>query len=178
MRIMAMCAAVVALVAVPAVPARAQPADGLSVMLAQRQASVAVGARVTVTARIDNRATGPSAGLVAHLSVVTLDPAVYVDLEDWTTSPTRPLAPLPPRGSTTATWEIQAVNAGRFSVYVAVLPNGAAAGPGQALSEPELVAVAGRRAVNAGGVLPVAVAAPVLLGLVALGALVRRRRAG
>jgi hypothetical protein len=165
------------LAGLPAAAASAQPA--IAVTLAAQQVSVGVGDRVTVQARISFGGTDPSDRLIAHLSIVTLDPAVYVDLEDWTTSPTRQLGALPPGGSTSATWDIQAVNAGRFDVYVVVLP--ALHGPadqGQTVSEPELVEVAGRRTLNVGGVLPVTVAVPVLLALAALAARVRRRRAG
>jgi hypothetical protein len=165
-------AALVAFLALPAGPAAAQPQDGLSVTLASPRASVGVGDRITVSARVDNQATAPRDGLVAHLSVVTLDPKVYVDLEDWTASPTKQLATLPPGASASATWEIQAVNAGRFNVYVVVL------GRGHAVSAPQLVEVAGHRRLSSAGVLPVTVVVPLLLGLAAFGARRLRRRPG
>jgi hypothetical protein len=137
-----------------------------------------VGDRLTIRARIANAGTEPTERLVAHLNVTTLDTAVYVDLEDWTASPTQELAPVPPGGSTPAVWEIQAVNVGRFAVYVVVLPEGAAAaGQGPLVtSAPDLVEVAGRRTLSPAGALPVAIAEPVLLGLVAVAVRLRLRR--
>jgi hypothetical protein len=92
---------------------------------------------------------------------------VYVDPEDWSGSRTRTLPPLRPGTATTLTFEMQAVSAGRFSVYVVVLPNGvSSAGTGTlAVSPPNHVTVAGRKTLSAGGALPVVVTVPVLLGL-------------
>jgi hypothetical protein len=103
---------------------------------------------------------------------------VYVDLEDWTAGPTQELGPVPPDGSTSVAWEIQAVNVGRFAVYAVVLPNGAVwAGQGPLVSSaPDLVEVARRRTLSAAGALPVAIAEPVLLGLVTVAVRLRLRR--
>lgn len=153
------------------------PAPGVEVTLDHAQASVGVGDRITVTARVVNSGGQRTDPLIAHLNVATLDKSVYVDLEDWTANPTQELAPLAPGAETTASFEIQAVNVGRFDVYVVVAPNGSSAGRGPLVaSTPELVRVAGRRTVSPGGVLPVVVAAPVLLGMVATAARFRLRR--
>ncbi|HEU4422129.1 MAG TPA: hypothetical protein VFR67_06265 [Pilimelia sp.] len=160
-----------------AAPAAAQPAD-VEVTLGDNQTSVGVGDRITIRAQIVNRGAERTDPLVAHLNVATLDSEVYVDLEDWTASPTQEIPPLPPGGSASADWEIQAVNVGEFDVYVVVLPNGtASAGQGPLVaSPPELVRVAGRRTLSPAGALPLAIAEPVLLGLLAMGVWVRRRR--
>jgi hypothetical protein len=162
-------------VAVPA-PAAAQPS--VEVTLDEKRMSVGLGDRLAIRARIVNAGTEPTERLVAHLNVATLDSRVYVDLEDWTASPTQELASLPPGESASATWVIQAVNAGRFNVYVVVLPNGpTSAGQGPlVVSPPQLVDVAGRRTLSPQGALPVAVIEPVLLGLVAAAVRLRLRR--
>jgi hypothetical protein len=173
-------AASVALVISPAGPAAAQPPPGVDVTLDSGGTSVAVGDRLTIRARVVNTGTQPTDRLVAHLNVATLDSAVYVDLEDWTANPTQQLAPLPPGADTSATWEIQAVNVGRFDVYVVVLPvRAASAGTGPpVVSPPRLVEVAGRRTLSPSGALPVAIAVPLLLGALALGVRLRLRRGG
>jgi len=166
-----------AAVALGLAAAPASAASDVEVTLDQTHASVGVGDRVTVTARIANTGTQRTDPLIAHLNVATLDQSIYVDLEDWTASPTKELAPLSPGAGTTASFEIQAVNVGRFDVYVVVAPNGASAGRGPLVaSTPELIQVAGRRTVSPGGVLPVVVVAPVLLGLAASAARFRLRR--
>jgi hypothetical protein len=170
-------AAPAALAAAPAAAAPAGAAPRVEVTLDRTQASVGVGGRITVQARVVNSGTVRTDRLIAHLNVATLDQSVYVDLEDWTGSPTQELAPLEPGADTTATFEIQAVNVGRFDVYVVVAPSGASAGRGPLVaSTPELVQVAARRTVTPGGVLPVAITAPVLLGLASAGLRLRRWR--
>lgn len=160
-----------------AVPAVVRPA-GVEVTLGADRATVQVGEKLTVRARITNPGTGPTEPLVAHLNVATLDNRVYVDLEDWTASPTREVAPLAPSGDTVAEWEIQAVNVGDFDVYVAVVPNGpASAGRGPVVaSSPELVRVVERRTLSPQGALPVAIAVPLLLGLATAAVRYRPRR--
>ena len=178
-------AAILAALAIPAALASATPAAAqppvrstVDVTLDQHRSSVAVGDRLTIHARITNAGTEPTERLIAHLNVTTLDQAVYVDLEDWTAGPTQELAPVPPGGSTSAAWEIQAVNVGRFAVYAVVLPNGATSdGQGPLVtSAPYLVEVAGRRTLSPAGALPVDIAEPVLLGLVAVAVRLRLRR--
>jgi hypothetical protein len=176
MRSLTVLALAAVLCGLTAAPAAA--ASDVEVTVDQTQASVGVGDRITVKARVVNTGTQRTDPLIAHLNVATLDQSVYVDLEDWTASPTKELAPLAPGADITASFEIQAVNVGRFDVYVVVAPNGASAGQGPLVaSTPELVQVAGRRTVSPGGVLPVVVVAPVLLGLAAAATRLRLRRA-
>jgi hypothetical protein len=138
------------------------------VTLGQREVAVAVGDRLGIEARIVNTGDQTSEPLVAHLNVATLDSSVYVDLEDWTAGPTQEVEPLEPGGSATLRWVIQAVNVGRFDVYVVVVPRGGASQAPLTASPPELVRVAGRRTVSAGGALPVALLVPLLVGAAAV----------
>ena len=102
---------------------------------------------------------------IAHLNVASLD-GVYVDLEDWTTEVTKPV---PPGAETQLDWEVQAVNPGRFALYVVLIPqNGSlVAGP------PVHLTVSARQTLDTAGALPVALAVPALLGLTALAGRVR-----
>jgi len=72
------------------------------------------------------------------------------------------------------TWTVTAVNSGSITIYVAVLPRH---GAGQvAVSPPLRVAIAKHRTLNSGGVLPLALGIPALLGLTAFGVRTRRRK--
>jgi hypothetical protein len=114
-------------------------------------------------------ATGP---LVAHLNVVSLDPATYVDPEDWSTHRTRYLGAVAAGDSASVRWSVKAVNSGPIAIYVTALP---ADGSGPiAVGPPLHVQVAERRTLNSGGVVPLALAVPAVLVLVAV---VTRRRA-
>jgi hypothetical protein len=139
--------------------------------------STALGDRFTVRSRITNTGPTTAAGLIAHLNIVSLSSDVYVDPEDWSASRTQELPSLEPGASTTPFWTIQAVNAGRFDVYVVLLPGGSASAADRpAVTVPARVTVASRHTLNAGGTLPVVITVPVLLGFVAGATRLRLRR--
>jgi hypothetical protein len=69
---------------------------------------------------------------------------------------------------------MQAVNDGNFGIYVAVLPESGVARPpttGPAIH----LAVAARTTLNAGGIVPLVLGIPALLGLMTLGLRIYRR---
>ena len=135
------------------------------------QVSTRIGADLRFTATISDRGPGTLSGLIAHLDVVSRDPAAYVDPEDWSSQRTRYLPPVAPGASIEVPWTVKAVNSGRFAVYAVVL------GAGRPLAGPALDArVAERRTLDAGGVLPLALGVPGLLGLALLGVRARRPR--
>ncbi|WP_446212270.1 hypothetical protein [Micromonospora sp. IBSANI012] len=140
----------------------------VEIVLDQNRLSTVVGERLTVESRMVNSGGAPTDRLVAHLNVASLD-GVYVDLEDWSADVTREVAPVPAGGSTSLSWQFQAVNTGSFDIYVVLMPNGTStAGTGPlVVSQPVHVTVAGKRTLTAAGSLPVAIVVPVLLGLVA-----------
>jgi hypothetical protein len=147
--------------------------SGASVELDRSSISLAVGQQFSFASTIRNPGSAPLTGVVVHLNVLSLDPSVYVDPEDWSSHRTRYLDPIAPSGSTTVHWSLRAVNRGRFVIYVGALPAGGAAGV--AVSRPLHVDVAGRRTLNPGGVIPLVVAIPAVL---LLAACARRLAAG
>jgi hypothetical protein len=123
----------------------------------------------TSTLAAGSASTGP---LVAHLNVVSLDPGTYVDPEDWSTHRTRYLDPVASGGSRSIRWSVKAVSAGPIAIYVTAVPVGGS-GP-IAIGPPLRVQVADRRTLNSGGVVPLALAVPAAVALIAVAA---RRRA-
>jgi hypothetical protein len=151
--------------------------EAVEVTMDQSRINAVVGQVLTVQSRVVNSAAAPTERMLAHLNVASLD-GVYVDLEDWSADVTREVAPVAPGSGTSLSWQFHAVNVGSFDVYVVLLPGGASsAGTGPlVVSQPVHVTVAGRRTLTAGGSLPVAVAVPIILGLVAAGVRCRLRR--
>jgi len=140
---------------------------------------VTIGDRFTLSTMVENIGAAPTEPFVAHLNVASLTNDVYVDPEDWSANRSVDLPLIPPGARTTVDWELQAVNPGTFDVYVVLLPSGATSSPGPlTVSPPVRVAVAPRQSISAGGTLPVAVAVPIILGLVAVAARLRHRRTG
>jgi hypothetical protein len=154
------------------VGAQAQPASGTSVSVDRMSISTRLGKKFTFQSTISNRGSSTASGLIAHLNVLSLRPGVYVDPEDWSSNRTRYLAPIPAGGSATVTWRVQAVNAGSIGVYVAVLPRSGVGRP--AVGPTVNVQIAERKTLNSGGILPLALGVPALLGALTLGLRYRR----
>jgi hypothetical protein len=160
----------------PVAAADAAGAGGLSATVARTQISTELGRTFVVRSTISNHGTAGAGGVIVHLNVLSLRAGVYVDPEDWSTHRTRYLGRVAKGASTTISWRLKAVDAGAFGVYVAVLrPNGAARPP---LTTPLVsVAVAGRKTLNAGGILWVALGVPAIVAAATAGLRLRRPRA-
>jgi hypothetical protein len=140
--------------------------------------SVRIGQRFTVTSTLRNTGSRPMPAAIAHLNILSIDPGVYVDPEDWSTRRTSYLGVLDAGASVRRTWDVQAVNGGRFLVYVA-LSSGQATGTGGdevSGSNALRLTVHQQRTLDAGGVVPLAVAMPAAVLLPMVLAAARRRR--
>lgn len=149
------------------------PDSPLSVVLDQTRVDTGPGAKVRFTSTVRNNGDQPLGDLVAHVAILTSDPDVYVDPEDWSPRRTQYIDRLAAGEDTTLSWNVQAVTAGPMILYVAVTdPRSDTV----AVSGPLYMAVTGRREVNSKDALPLVAGVPavvlVLLGLTG----VRRRR--
>jgi hypothetical protein len=152
------------------VPAASAP---VSVELDQTNVSTSIGQRFSFTSTVRNHSDQPIPAVVAHLNVLSLDPGVYVDPEDWSSARTSYIDALPAHAATRLGWTVQAVNSGRFVIYVAVtLEQGT---HDVAASNALRAAVAQQQTLNAGGMLPLAVAMPATV-LLLMGLATHRRR--
>lgn len=152
----------------------AASAAAVSVTVDRTRIATALGRKLVFRSTITNRSRLPASGLIAHLNVLSLHSGVYVDPEDWSSERTRYLRTIPAGGSATTTWRMQAVNGGAFGVYVAVLHESGRAFPPATGPTIRLV-VAERKTLNSGGIVPLALGVPTLLGVVAFAIRLRRR---
>jgi LPXTG-motif cell wall-anchored protein len=160
---------------VGAAPSRASDTP-VELSVSRAQVSTRLGESFEFNTRIRNVGTRRLAGLVAHLDVVGLSSGIYVDPEDWSEERTKAVPDLRPGGSTALSWRVKAVTGGHAAVYVIVVPGRAqATGPERLAVSPAIdVRIADTKDLNSGGVLPLALGVPALLGAAAL--FVRRRR--
>jgi hypothetical protein len=167
-----------ALLAVPLLAAQAQaagPSPRLSVTVDRTEISTQLGGKFAFRSTITNNDPASVSGLIAHLNVVGLRDGVYVDPEDWSSQRTHYLEPLPAGGSTTITWHVHAVDDGVLGMYIAVLPESGVGLP-PATSPMIRLTVAEKQTLNSGGIIPLALGIPALIGLLTLGVRVRRGR--
>jgi hypothetical protein len=166
--------------AVAIAPAASAAAASGTVRVDTRPARIdaVLGDTVTVHSTVVN--TGPTAttSLIAHVDVVSLGADVYVDPEDWSSARSVEVAPLPPGAAADLSWPVRTVDSGDFAVYVVLLPAGPAGPAPLAVGAPVHLTVTGRRALSAGGTLPVDIGVPLLLALAILLGRLRRRATG
>ena len=136
--------------------------------------SAQLGTSFTFETTVANEASASSDELIAHLEILSLEPGVYVDPEDWSEGRTRYLGRLPTGGSRVVRWRIKPIAAGTFAALVTVLPRHAGTAPVAGM--PVRFAVQGQGALDAGPVLALAIAIPVLLAVLLVVVWVRRRR--
>ncbi len=152
-------------------PVASAPA-AVTVALDRTVADATLGGTFSFDATVRNESAQPVSGLIAHLNVLSSDPSVYVDPEDWSSHRSQFLDVLPAHSSATLRWPVQAVTAGPAIVYVAVTDPAAKT---VAVSGPLQVTVPQRATINAGGIVPLALGIPaVVLALLVFTALRRR----
>lgn len=145
-----------------------------SVTVDRTQISTGLGDTFGFRTTIANPAATATEALIAHLNILSLRDGLYVDPEDWSSQRTWYLGAIPAGGSRTISWKLKAVNGGRLAAYVAVLPQ---TGPARRpTTSPTIqITVAERKPLNSGGILPLALGVPALVGLLAGGVRLARR---
>jgi hypothetical protein len=151
----------------------AQAGGRVSVAVDRTVVTTQLGHKFHFRSTFRNASGASASGLIAHLNVLSLQQSVYVDPEDWSSHRTKFLPPIPAGGSLTVTWPMEAVNHGKFDVYVTLVEQ-RSLGDTPAIGPAVRIAVADRRTLNSGGILPLALGIPAFLGLLTL--TLRRRR--
>ena len=116
--------------------------------------------RVTVTAT--NSSDGPIGPIAVHLDITDPLSESSVDPEDWTSTLTQEIELLEPGRSEAVIWNVQPISNGTFSMYAVALASGSA---DVTVSNAVTVRVESRRTMNPEGILPVAIASPLVVGV-------------
>jgi hypothetical protein len=151
----------------------AEAGPAVTVELDTDRADAGPGERLSFVSTVRNTGDHEVTGLVAHLNILTTDPDVYVDPEDWSPRRTQYLDVLAPGDTADLSWNVQAVTSGPLILFVSVT---SLDGDQVVSSGPLRMTVHGQRVVDSTRVLPLVMWTPAAV-LVLLGAtLVRRRR--
>ena len=170
-------AALLAIVAVTIGLAQSAAAqDDLEVSIRPEMVDLTLGENVEIIVSVTNHGSVPTDDLVAHIDITDPTRAGSVDPEDWTATLSRGVGVIQPGATSSATWDLHPISGGRFTVYaVALSPNNAAV---HATARAIDFNVDHQRTLNPEGVLPIALATPLVIGglLLAQWRLSRTRR--
>jgi hypothetical protein len=150
-----------------------EPLDSVAVHVEPASASVDLGQHLVLHVTVSNAGERPTPALVIHLDITDPSRSTSVDPEDWTSTLSRRIDPVPPGGATTLDWRVQPIGGGAFLAYVVALEP---ASTDLVTSNAVRIDVGHRRSLNPGGILAVAIGVPVLIGGLLLAQLRRSRR--
>jgi hypothetical protein len=155
-----------------------EPASDLTVSVGKSEVSTLTGETFSFTSEIRNHGSQATPPLIANLNFVATDDSTYIDPEDWSSNRTVSVDPIAAGSSATLSWTVKPVLAGDVAVYVVILPQPPAlVGAGPLAASPAIALhVQEHRALNPGGVLPVVLAVPALIGAAFVGSRMVRKR--
>ena len=147
----------------------AQTAGTVTVAVEPVETTIDLGATIDLTITITNNGQEPTSDLLAHLDVTTPDSDGSVDPEDWTPALSKSIGPLAAGDSITLDWTVQPIAPGRFLLYAVSLES-------TTITASNLVTieVIDRRSLNSGGMLPISLGVPAVIGAALVGRLRRR----
>jgi hypothetical protein len=148
--------------------APAQSTGGLTVTVDYTELKGATADVFTINSTITNTGTQPTPPLIANLSLVSAGLNSYVDPEDWSPERAISIDSLAPGASDKHAWSVHAIQDGDYSIFIVVLPDSTASSPtDRVVGSPAIhLHVDLKRSLNPAGVTPVAVAVPLVLGLI------------
>lgn len=149
------------LISLPTPASAAQLTDTVVVTIDPPTSSVVLGENLDLQVSVTNTSENTTPPLVVHIDITKPDQATSVDPEDWTPTLSQTIGELAPGETIVVNWTIQPISAGTFATYAVALSPGV---DNIAASNVLEVRVADQRSLNPGGILPVAIAAPALIG--------------
>lgn len=141
-------------------PAWGQTTSGLQVEVSPGRIDATLGDSFDIVVTVTNLTDQPSSSLVAHIDITDPAQSTSVDPEDWTEDLSQAVGVIPPGESRSATWSLQPISPGSFSLYSVVLSGENAE---VQASDATIIEVAFTQTLNPEGVLPVVLAGPIVI---------------
>ncbi|NNF53944.1 MAG: hypothetical protein HKN03_05815 [Acidimicrobiales bacterium] len=140
-------------------------AETISISVDPANVDVVLGENFDLTVTVSNDGTEPTPALVVHLDITDPEQTTSVDPEDWTPTLSQTIGPVGAGESITVSWNLQPISPGSFATYAVALSPGVDT---IAASNVLQVNVSDQRTLNPGGILPVSLAAPSIVGVLLL----------
>jgi len=145
----------------------------LDVVIEPTDVAAVLGESIELTITVTNQGDTATPPVAVHLDVTDPTTTGSVDPEDWTATLTQQIGEMAPGQVEVLTWTIQPIAPGTFSAYaIALSPTSSSL----AASAVVQIDVADHRSLNPGGILPVALGTPALVGALLIWRLRVRRR--
>lgn len=155
-----------------AVPAAGQTGGSIQVEVSPTRIDATLGDSFDIEVTVTNLSDDATASLVAHIDITDPAQSTSVDPEDWTETLSQTIGVIPPGGTQSASWTLQPISPGSFSLYAVALSRD---NDQVQASSATIIDVAFVQTLNPEGVLPVVVAGPIVVGAL-LSMVVRRNR--
>lgn len=153
-------------------PAGALALERIEVSVEPASITTTLGSTEEVKVTVRNGGASKFGPIAVHIDITDPTSESSVDPEDWTPTLTREISSLEPGEVRSLKWDLQPISSGSFSLYAVVL---AADATTLAASNVVTIDVQAVRTLNPEGVLPVAIAMPLITGGL-LAAVLRRSR--
>jgi hypothetical protein len=144
----------------------AQQADEIEVIIEPGAVQVEVGVEVDLTVGVTNTGATASPALALHIDITSPTRSGSVDPEDWSSRLTLHVGVLDAGQTVSFDWTIKPISSGNFTLYAVALPE--SGDPEVWPSNGVRVDVDQRRTLNPEGILPVAIGAPIVIGVLLL----------
>ena len=153
--------------------AAAQLSENVTLTIDPATSSVVLGQDLDLVVTVTNTGSTATPPLIVHIDITKPDQATSVDPEDWTPTLSKSAGVVGPGQNVTVAWNIQPISSGTFATYAVALSAGVDTIAASNVLE---VQVADQRSLNPGGILPVAIAAPGIIGALLIAQLRLARR--
>ena len=141
--------------------ASAQSLDDIEVIVDPVLSEVLLGETIDIEIIVRNHSSEATEPLILHIDITKLSSSGSVDPEDWTSTLSKRVGVIDPGAGKIVRWTIQPISGGQFVLYAVALTPGAT---DVASSNVLAIDVTERRTLNPEGILPVAIAGPVIVG--------------
>ena len=141
--------------------ASAQSLENIEVIVDPVQSEVVLGETIDIEITVRNHSTEPTELLVVHIDITEPASSSSVDPEDWTSTLSKQVGVIEAGAGKVVRWRVQPISGGQFVLYAVALTPGAS---DVASSNVLAIDVIERRSLNPEGILPVAIAGPVIVG--------------